>query len=303
MPEETKRGSNGGAARAKKLSKEERSRIAREAASRRWSKKKNIVDPPENVGLNAGIPAEITSLEPTTYATYGGIERGSIPMNAPNITPPLAKDEPPQELHCSGCANGDGNHFAGTVEHPFNPVTQIVDTPPVLVEPTPPPVQQKPVKRTPKPMPKEFKSASSYAEKRLPIAIKEKSEHVGAVAKLDAEINDLVRVIKALGGHVDPQAYSQPQYPMASPYQAQTNVGYPYPTGQPGTGIQAPPDPGIDPALFRVNTGPVPGAGSALPQQIPLVPNTSLGGAMDLDYTPREEEETGKLPNMGNGWV
>ena len=72
---------------------------------------------------------------------------------------------------------------------------------------------QKPTKRITKPMPQEFKKASSYAEKRLPEAIKEKSKHVGAVASLDAEINDLVRVIKALGGTVDPQAAGQqPSY-------------------------------------------------------------------------------------------
>jgi hypothetical protein len=33
-----------------------------------------------------------------------------------------------------------------------------------------------------------------------------------------------------------------------------------------------------------------------------MVPNMSVGGAMDLDYSPVEEEGP-KLANMGGGWV
>ena len=40
MTDETKRGSKGGAARAEKLTKEQRSAIAKAAAEKRWAKKK-----------------------------------------------------------------------------------------------------------------------------------------------------------------------------------------------------------------------------------------------------------------------
>ena len=315
MSEETKRGSNGGNARKEKLSKERRSEIAAEAAKKRWAKKKKEAplvpkDTSDIVSLlagrmkdkfakmianaDAGIPAEINEPAGDIYPSYGGIDR-TVP-----VIP-----EPPKENHCpaclSGSALGQGTHIAGSIEHPFTPsATQIIDTPPVLVDPMPVPIP-KPPKRQPKPMPKEFKTASSYAEKRLPLAIKEKSEHVGAVAKLDAEINDLVRVIKALGGTVDPQVAMQ-SYP--SPYGPYNpNAAFPpAPQAQyPAPQFAQPADPGIDPALFQANMGPVPGMGRQMPQ-VPVVPNASLGGAMDLDYTPRDEEDN-KLPSMGSGWV
>lgn len=116
------------------------------------------------------------------------------------------------------------------------------------------------------------------------------------IKKLDAEINGLVPVIKALGGTVDPQ-FQQPLYPQ-QPY-------YPNPGAPPQYQMpqgQGPVDPGIDPALFSANMGPVPGTGMP---QVPLIPNTSLGGALDLDYVPRDEEE--RLPSKGTlgggGWV
>lgn len=287
MSEEV-RGSSGGAARAAKLTKEERSRIAKEAAQRRWNKAKESLEK----AADAGIPAEINEPAGDIYPTYGGLDR----------TPPTVP-EPPKDNHCHACSSGqniekgEGTHVLGTLKHPFHStLTQIVDTPPVLVDPTPVPLP-KPPKRQPKPMPKEFKGASQYAEKRLPQAIKEKSEHVGAVAKLDAEINDLVRVIKALGGHVDPQ-FNQPIYAAQNPYQPNFSQGYP---SAPSAVMTPQNDPGIDPALFQANMGPTP-ANAPMPQ-VPIIPNTSLGGAMDLDYQPREEEENNKLPSMGGGWV
>ena len=286
MAAEKKRGSNGGNARAEKLTKEQRSAIATAAAQRRWAKKNGtdveklvvkITDPPFTLSGSTVQPAIIYE-----------------PVAAPII------HEPPKEFHCPACIGGNplehGLHIAGTIEHPFTPVpAQIVDSPPVFVEPAPAP-PQKPVRRVPRVIPKEFKGASQYAEKRLPLAIKEKSEHVGAVAKLDAEINDLVRVIKALGGSVDPQ-FQQPLYPQ-QPY-------YPNPGAPPQYQMpqgQGPVDPGIDPALFQANMGPIPGVNPDVPK-VPVIPNTSLGGAMDLDYVPRDEEDRPKLPNMGGGWV
>ena len=277
MSEETKRGSNGGAARAAKLSKEKRSAIAKDAAKKRWGKKKEVT-------------------EKTNTSSNGIAETFN---DAPIPMPPPTTPESPKEFHCPSCIGGNplehGLHIAGTIEHPFTPVpAQIVDSPPVFVEAAPAPIQ-KPVKRQPRPMPKEFKTASSYAERRLPLAIKEKSEHVGAVAKLDAEINDLVRVIKALGGTVDAQA-QQPMYQQQTYYPSTPQMPYQAAQGQ------LPVDPGIDPALFQANMGPVPGLNPDTPK-VPVIPNTSLGGAMDLDYVPRDEDEHNKLPNMGGGWV
>ena len=283
MPDETKRGSNGGTARAEKLTREQRSAIAKDAARKRWGKAKEKTDV-EKLTVKLREPV-VTVSGPTMQ----------VPVTFDLIAPPIP--EAPDDNHCPACKAGhglgQGAHVAGSLEHPFTPTPmQIIDTPPTFVEvpPTPP---QKPVRRVPKPMPKEFKSASSYAEKRLPLAIKEKSEHVGAVAKLDAEINDLVRVIKALGGHVDPQ-FNQPVYPQQTYYPSIPQMPY-QPQGQ------APTDPGIDPALFQANMGPVPGVNPDAPR-VPIVPNTSLGGAMDLDYVPKDEEDH-KLPSMGGGWV
>ncbi len=273
MPEEKKRGSNGGNARKEKLSKERRSEIAAKAAKKRWGKKK------EGATITATVEENIVAVNLASDDSY---------TSNPTF-------EAPKEFHCPSCIGGNpleqGLHIAGTIEHPFTPVpAQIVDSPPVFVEPAPAPLQ-KPVKRQPRPMPKEFKTASSYAERRLPLAIKEKSEHVGAVAKLDAEINDLVRVIKALGGTVDAQA-QQPMYQQQTYYPSTPQMPYQAAQGQ------LPVDPGIDPALFQANMGPVPGM-----PKVPIIPNTALGGATDLDYVPRDEDEHNKLPNMGGGWV
>lgn len=287
MPEETKRGSNGGIARREKLTKEQRSAIAVAAAKKRWGKPKE--DTP--IKLPGISPQELgpkTVAQVTAVVALQKIEKEAQQLQDSGPT------------HCPACVAGQdfaqGTHVAGSLEHPFTSIpAQIVNTPPILVEPPPVP---KLASRKPKVIPKEFKSASSYAEKRLPLAIKEKSEHVGAVAKLDAEIDDLVRVIKALGGSVDvqirpPQSYQQPYYPNGAPLP---------PAYQPPPGQQPPMDVGIDPNLYTSNAGPVPGT-PAIPIQ--RIPNTSLGGAMDLDYVPRDDEEERKnrLPDMGRGWV
>jgi hypothetical protein len=220
MPEGTKRGSNGGNARAAKLSKEERSAIAKQAAQKRWAKKNDSSE---------------TSCE----------------LSAPTLID-TTKDES-REKHCPSCLagesleEGEGTHILGTVEHPVVLPVEFQDADKSVEIPPPPP--QKPVKQKAKPVPKEFRSASSYAEKRLPQAIKEKSESVATVAKLDAEINDLVRVIKALGGSVDPLAsnHTYPQngngYPQSAvPYQP-PRLPDPYPEYQ----QPAPPLPVVTP--------------------------------------------------------
>ena len=196
-----KRGSEGGRKRAENLSKEQRSAIAKQAAKSRWAKRNVPLDKVPDLPADAlitGIPI-----------VQGGITTVDIESSP----------DPSEPKHCPACVagqsleEGEGTHILATVEHPVTLPAAFADAETVVAVPEPPAVPQKP-KRTAKPMPKEFKSASSYAEKRLPQAIKEKSDHVGAVARLDAEINDLVRVIKALGGTVDTQVPQQ-GYPAA----------------------------------------------------------------------------------------
>ena len=190
---ESKRGSNGGTARAEKLTKEQRSEIAKDAAKKRWAKQDTI-------------------------------ESIDVALQKDGIVPSNEAEE--GSKHCPACLNGEsleeseGTHILATVEHPvvLPAAFQDADASVALPEaPAPPPTKPK---RQSKPMPKEFKTASSYAERRLPVAIKEKADHVGAVARLDAEINDLVRVIKALGGTVEQQpntAYNPPYQPPQLP--------------------------------------------------------------------------------------
>ena len=149
MSEPSVRGQNGGNARKEKLSPERRKEIAKEAAKKRWSKKDNP-QPVDGALYEDGIHAEDMGLEPTVWPTYGGIERGSMPMTEPNITLPLA--------------------------------TQPVPTPqPTPIYIPPPPEPPKPPKSRRKPMVKEFGKAHSYAEKRLAEAIKERAEAMGKV--------------------------------------------------------------------------------------------------------------------------
>ncbi len=204
----SKRGSNGGNARKEKLSPERRKEIAKEAAKKRWSIKK-------------GVTAEEAKSLPGATIIGMTIEDGKL-LPTVDVKYESTESPDPKEKRCPACVagqsleEGEGTHILATVEHPVAIPAAFADAEAVISIPQPQPAPQKPPKRQSKPMPKEFKSASSYAEKRLPQAIKEKSDHVGAVARLDAEINDLVRVIKALGGTVDSQAIQSQTY--ASPY-------------------------------------------------------------------------------------
>ena len=257
MSEPSIRGQNGGNARKEKLSPERRSEIAKEAAKKRWEKK---VETSPNAEPFADLPVQ---------------ESHPIPSE-------------PQEYHCPACTmgqsleKGEGTHILATVEHPVTLPAESQDTEATVSVPTLPVAPTKPPKRQAKPMPKEFKTASSYAEKRLLQAVKEKADHVGeiekhtnAIRKLDTEIGELVPIIRALGGKVDAQAGPQLSYPTPSyapPHPVMPDDPYPN-------------LPAIDPALYNANRGPIPAmSGPIAPPE--LVPGMPTGGAEDLNYAP-----------------
>ncbi len=213
MTEET-RGSRGGNARKEKLSPERRKEIAQEAAKKRWAIKK-------------GVTAEEAKSLPGATIVGVTIEDGKL-LPTVDVKYESTASPDPKEKHCQACLDGqsleegEGTHILGTAEHPITLPATFDDGKMQDVSVAPPQVPQKPAKAKSKAVPKEFRTASSYAEKRLPQAIKEKAEHVAKVAQLDAEINDLVRVIKALGGTVEGQGQQTAQqyqpYPLPAPY-------------------------------------------------------------------------------------
>ena len=148
------------------------------------------------------------------------------------------------------------------------------------------PPLQKPAKRQAKPMPREFKTASSYAEKRLLQAVKEKADHVGeiekhtnAIRKLDTEISELVPIIRALGGKIDTQAGPQQQFNPNPSYQ---HSFPPIPSQLEEN------TPSIDPALFHANSGPVPKTASMNQNPI-MIPGAPIGGTEELNYSPEAD--------------
>ncbi len=255
---EIARGSNGGAARAAKLTPEQRSAIAKQAAAKRWSKTKD--DP---IAVGKSYINSKTEEKPELHPIVINENPNPIPV------PFIYKEEPRT-------------------------------TPVTTIEPLPA-IQQAQRKPRPRPVPKAFKGASSYADKRLSEAIKERAEYMGRVAALNAEIPSLVQIIRALGSSTIP-AEAMQSYPMQTfntPMQEFTNpamINQPY---QPAPAIDQNP---IDPALYRTNATPLPGLVPAA-ANAPMVPNTSVGGAMDLDYVPTDESEGPRLANMGGGWV
>lgn len=120
------------------------------------------------------------------------------------------KAEMPVEVkdnHCPACVAGQsmdtGRHILNTEEHPLAP---------------PPPAPEK-VKHQPRAMHKELRGASSFAEKMLPKKIAEKAKAVAEVARLEAEIQELVRVLQALGGQMPVGMRDYPMVPVApQPY-------------------------------------------------------------------------------------
>jgi hypothetical protein len=291
MTAESKRGSNGGNARAEKLTKEQRSEIAKAAAAKRWGKKeeKPLLDPEytkivdhiatgikkslDGILQENGLLSEGEVLHGDIYPTYGGIERGSIPIVMPNVTSPIqATPEPPPQ--------------------PPAPVPTVTPTPASVAPP-------KPARRQAKPIPKAFKGASSYAGKRLAEAIRERAEAMGKVAMLNAEIPSLVQIIRALGMTPNMEGFQDFTAQMPSMYPQPINGMTPNSFAPPSDPYSNAPNP-IDPALYATNAAPVTGLAPAV-QHAPLIPNTSLGGAVDLGYVP-EEEEGPPLPSMGGGW-
>jgi hypothetical protein len=279
MSEEVKRGAKGGNARAAKLTKEQRSDIAKKAAAKRWGKK----------GKEDAIDALMKADTEWINDQLGKIHT-EVNLTASELTQEITIEHPE---HCPACAmgqsleKGEGTHVLLTVEHPIDPYR-------IQSLPAPPQPTQTQRKRSTKPMPKAFKGASSYAEKRLAEALKERAEYMGRVAALNAEIPSLVQVIRALGtSNIPPEALQS--YPPTIPsYGTLVQNSYPADLMQniPNT---------IDPALYATNNTPLPGITSPI-AQVPPPPNTSAGGAIDLDFKPQEDEGP-PLPRMGGGWV
>ena len=244
MSEPSARGSNGGNARAAKLTKEQRSAIAVMAAKKRWAKPREITEQELKVGI-----AQISD----------GLKEVLVSAAA-QIAPQAA------------------------------PVPQ-----PTPIYIPPPPEPPKPIQKRRKPMVKEFGKAHSYAEKRLAEALKERAEAMGKVAMLNAEIPSLVQIIKALGMTPNTNGFQDftAPIPNMNPYQIPP---YQQPQTIPSQDINP-----IDPALYATNSNPLPGLAPAI-ANTPVVTNKPLGGAIDLDFTPTEDEGP-PLPRMGGGWV
>lgn len=194
MAEESKRGASGGNARALKLSKEQRSAIAKEAAKRRWDAKRK---------------ADADKADPSSDSW----EVPDPPVNESTPNPDNGEKHCPACLAGESLEEGEGTHILATVEHPVTLPAAFQDAEATVILPAPPAPPQKPPKRQSKPMPKELKTASSYAEKRLPQAIKEKADLLVEVARREAEIQELTRVIQALGGQSPVGIPSGPTYP------------------------------------------------------------------------------------------
>jgi hypothetical protein len=267
---ELKRGSNGGNARSSKLTKEQRSEIARTAAAKRWSKKS---DKPVNVGLSYvnSKTGETSEASPTLIV----INESPSPIPIPFIY----KEEPNTQ-----------------------PITTIEPIPvaPQALRVTPSEKGRKRASKENQTVSKVYRQALSTAEKEYEETAEKLAYHDEMAARLKARMPRLIQTIRALGGTIDPQVSMQ-SYPMQSfntpmqDFSDPARMNQPY---QPMPTIEQNP---IDPALYRTNSNPLPGLVPAA-QNAPMVPNTSIGGAMDLDYSPAEDEGP-KLANMGGGWV
>lgn len=128
-------------------------------------------------------------------------------------------------------------------------------------EPVPPPP---PARRKQSPVPREFRGALSYAQKRIEAAMKERTAAIMKTGALNAEIEYLAQNIRSLGGTVPlgvaPIIGLPQQHPMAA-YM---------PNAQPQTQMQQP----------QMPTLPV----------VPELPS-GHGGGVELDFVPTAVEE------------
>jgi hypothetical protein len=285
---QSKRGSNGGTARAAKLTKEQRSAIAKAAAAKRWAKKDNP-QPVNGASVDDGIHAEDFGLQGTVYPTYGSIERGSMPMVEHNITLPLATQpvpSPPPPIYVPPPA-------------PIPAAPEPTNVPQRRTEPTPAERGRKRASKG-KPVSKVYGQALATANREYDETVEELAYHDEMAARLKSKLPRLINTIRALGGTIDPQASIIEAYQVA----AQPHNTMPYqqaPYQQPQVESFPAPQNNIDPALYQANSNPLPGLAPAL-ANAPVITNKPLGGAIDLDFVPVDESEGPGLPKMGDGW-
>lgn len=265
MSDPSKRGSNGGNARAAKLTKEQRSAIAKQAAAKRWAKKDTVALPEDHIAIS--------------YASSKTEEPPATPSTS------FVMDESPNPIPSSFIYANEAK-------------AQSIPTPTAQES-------AKATQRRRKPIVKEFGRAYSKAEKLLDEALRKRSEAIKVILACNEDIPSYVDVIRSLGGTINPEALKKvdiPQLSRLSPnpqYQYQPAYELVSPQTVAGS-AQNLPNP-VDPALFRANDNPLPGLVPAA-AQAPLISKTAMGGAADLDYVPREEEGP-PLPKMGGEWA
>lgn len=171
-----------------KLSKAERSAIAREAQKKRWAK----------VRVEKETPPHVTKEWTENYDPVCVPECPACEANGENAVAPGLSGEPinqepyrPEPSSAPISVNGVAETINAASIPQIKPMGEPLDAPAM---------QQKHPRQKRKPMPKEFGKAHGYAEKRLAEAIKERAECMGKLAMLEAEIPSLVQIINALGG-------------------------------------------------------------------------------------------------------
>lgn len=269
-----------------KLSKSERSAIAKEAQKKRWAKQRAEKETPPHVtkewteNYDPVCVPECPACEANNdNAVAPGLSGEPINQETfvtklivhPSITGEIILPKPGEYALKPEDISEDGWYKSVRVLETTSEESrqEVVGTPSPSPVATPPvePVQKRPRAKR-KPMPKPFGDAHSYAERRLAEAIKERAECLNKLAVLNAEIPSLTQIIKALKStevSIDPVAMSQ----MA---------------------VQVPQT--LDPARYTPN-----GAGAQI--QTPQIPQTmgARGGAMDFEAP--QEDENQFLPSGG----
>lgn len=259
MIDSTVRGANGGNARAAKLTKEQRSAIAKQAAAKRWATPKIYMEEPRFIpavsprpegwdfGARVEAPASTTiELGPTTIETFHE-----------QLPPPIIVTIPtPQPAPI-----------------PYIP-------PPAAPEPP------KPSKSRRKPIVKEFSKAYSRAEKLLEEALKKRSDAVKVIIACNEDIPMYVNVINSLGGTVDPQAMKTVDIRSLNGNGTTPNAmpAYQMPAYQSPQSVPPRSPLEIDSALFHANSGPIPGISTPI-QKPEIISGVVIGGTEE--YVPR----------------